>query len=263
MNTKAIFFDIDGTLVPFGARTIPAEVKECLSALKAKGIKIFISSGRYISWIDNIGDVEFDGYVTANGAMCFLADKTTCIFKRTIPSGDLINLTEYAKNSPLAFAVIPSDGRIFTTGENTELAKTREILGIKPLPVRQLENVGDIEVVQLMAFGKESERNDIELFTKVLADCEPTSWNPFFCDIVPKGSDKSKGIDAMLDYFGVSLSETMAFGDGENDIAMLKHCDIGVAMGNASEKVKQYADYITTHITDNGLINALHHFKIY
>lgn len=65
-NIKAIFFDIDGTLVPFGTHNIPDEVKDCIRIAREKGIKVFISTGRHISWIDNLGDTEFDGYVTAN-----------------------------------------------------------------------------------------------------------------------------------------------------------------------------------------------------
>ena len=47
----------------------------------------------------------------------------------------------------------------------------------------------------------------------------------------------------MLDYFGISLEESMAFGDGGNDVLMLKHVGIGVAMGNAGDEVKLAADY--------------------
>lgn len=74
-NIKALFFDIDGTLVPFGAHNIPDEVKNCIRIAREKGIKVFISTGRHMSWIDNLGDTEFDGYVTANGAMYLLQDK--------------------------------------------------------------------------------------------------------------------------------------------------------------------------------------------
>lgn len=74
-NIKAIFFDIDGILVPFGSHSIPEEVVNRIRTARKKGIKVFVSTGRHISWIDNLGDTEFDGYVTANGAMCLLQDK--------------------------------------------------------------------------------------------------------------------------------------------------------------------------------------------
>ena len=66
----------------------------------------------------------------------------------------------------------------------------------------------------------------------------------------------------MAENFGFDMSETMAFGDGSNDVGMLRAAGIGVAMGNAYEKVKAAADYITTSDTDHGIVNALRHFGL-
>ncbi len=79
MKIKAIFFDIDGTLVPFGDRDVPAEVKKAIKTMRSKGIKVFIATGRHAAWIDNLGDMEFDGYVTVNGGMCIASDKPSYI----------------------------------------------------------------------------------------------------------------------------------------------------------------------------------------
>lgn len=54
----------------------------------------------------------------------------------------------------------------------------------------------------------------------------------------------------------------MAFGDGGNDIDMLQHAAIGVAMGNAGDNVKAAADHITTSVDDDGILNALKKFNI-
>ncbi len=66
----------------------------------------------------------------------------------------------------------------------------------------------------------------------------------------------------MISHFGIDLSETMAFGDGGNDIGMLRHVALGVAMGNAAPEVKASADFVTTDVTDNGVENALRHFRL-
>ena len=68
---KAIFFDIDGTLVSFETHKIPASTQEALKTLRDKGIKIFIATGRPQCLINNLGDLEFDGYITVNGSYCF------------------------------------------------------------------------------------------------------------------------------------------------------------------------------------------------
>ena len=54
----------------------------------------------------------------------------------------------------------------------------------------------------------------------------------------------------------------MAFGDGGNDVSMLRHAAIGVAMGNAVDEVKEHANYITTSVDEDGVANALKHFSI-
>ena len=57
-------------------------------------------------------------------------------------------------------------------------------------------------------------------------------------------------------------SEIMAFGDGENDIDMLQFAGVGVAMGNADEKVKAMADYVTDTVENDGIEKALRHFGL-
>ena len=71
-----------------------------------------------------------------------------------------------------------------------------------------------------------------------------------------------KGIDEIIRYFGIKLEETMAFGDGGNDITMLRHAAIGVAMGQAKEDVKAAADYVTAPIDEDGISKAMKHFGI-
>ena len=76
--TKALFFDIDGTLVSFTTHRIPASAIEALEAAKAKGMRIFIATGRPRVIINNLAALQerglIDGYITMNGAYCFVDD---------------------------------------------------------------------------------------------------------------------------------------------------------------------------------------------
>ena len=260
MSIKAIFFDIDGTLVPFGDHGIPAEVREAIRQVRADGVKVFIATGRHPEWIDNLGDT--DGYVTTNGALVLLADKRTLIHIRPIEQASISRLISFAPESDLAFSVVPAAGGIFITREIPEVTAACRLLNLPSTPVRPISEAGGKEIVQLMAFGTEEDRSRVGLFKEILPDCEPTSWNPLFCDIVPKGSDKGEGVAKMLEYFGLRKEDAVAFGDGDNDIPMLRLCGTGVAMGNAPQQVKEAADYVTTDVREHGVVHALQHLGL-
>ena len=89
-----------------------------------------------------------------------------------------------------------------------------------------------------------------------------TRWHPTFLDVIPATGGKDKGMDAMLAHFGLTPAEAMAFGDGENDLTMLCHAGIGVAMGTASGEVKAQADYVTGTVDEDGIVAALQHFGL-
>lgn len=94
---KALFFDIDGTLVSFKTHQIPVSTIEALEAAKAKGIQIFISTGRPRVIINNLAALQerklIDGYITMNGAYCFVDD--TVIYKSPIPAAEVDALTGF------------------------------------------------------------------------------------------------------------------------------------------------------------------------
>ena len=75
---KALFFDIDGTLVSFNTHAIPQTTIEAIAAAKAKGIRIFIATGRPAVIINNLSALQdrrlIDGYITMNGGYCFVGE---------------------------------------------------------------------------------------------------------------------------------------------------------------------------------------------
>ena len=79
-------------------------------------------------------------------------------------------------------------------------------------------------------------------------------------DIIPADGGKGNAIERILERYGLSREDAIAFGDGDNDIDMLRYAHIGVAMGNAGEHVKTHADYVTACVDDDGIYKAL---KVY
>lgn len=261
--TKIIFFDIDGTLVPANKGIIESSSARAIREVRENGIKVCIASGRAIQWIDNLGDMEFDGYVTANGSMCLLGDKRTPIWMNAVAESDMKRLEEFSRHTDLPIVAIPAQGPIITTRINDDMQKALDALCISNFEIAPLSSLPiGVPVIQLMAFGSEDERRDSGLLGNVLRQCHATSWNPHFCDILPDGSDKSVGIAKMAEYYGIDIKDTMAFGDGANDIGMLKSAGIGIAMGNAAQKVKEAADWVTTPDNQEGVLNAFRHFSL-
>ena len=79
-------------------------------------------------------------------------------------------------------------------------------------------------------------------------------------DGIPANGGKSTGIAKVLEHYGIDKSETMAFGDGENDVDMFRAVGTAIAMGNACRSAKEAAHYITDKVDEDGIWNALKHF---
>lgn len=255
---KAIFFDIDGTLVSFKTHVVPPSTIEALDILRKKGIKVFIATGRHLSSINNLGDLQFDGYVTLNGGIC-IAGTDGIIYKHSIPSEDIQALIRYQETVEVFPCSYVQEERLTMNYVNEDVEKVFRMLNFPEPPCEPITDIAGKTIYQLIAFFTPDQE---ERIMKVLSHCESTRWNPLFTDIVPVGSSKRIGIDKMLEHFGIRLDECMAFGDGGNDISMLSHAGIGVAMGNAEDVVKQSASYVTDSVDENGIFKALKHFGV-
>jgi len=258
MMVKAIFFDVDGTLVSFNTHKVPASTRASIQKLREKGVKVFVATGRRLQAVNNLGDLEFDGYITVNGGLCHV-DGGKVIYRHVIEQEDIesvLNYMETVENFPCAFS---QEEGIYMNYVDDSVHQIFDLLDFPYPPIQSLREAAQNETLQMIAFfTKEQE----ERIMSVLPHCEATRWNPLFTDVVPKGSSKGVGIDKILEYFNIPLEETMAFGDGGNDIEMLRHVAIGVAMGNAGDEVKEAADYVTDSVDEDGIYHALRHFGV-
>lgn len=258
---KAIFFDIDGTLVSFNTHEIPQSTKKCLEKLREKGIKLFISTGRspqMLEVLKKVIDFEFDGYVTINGQYCLVDGKEVHSMK--IPVESLEKMIPYIDEKNIACEFVEID-YMYINRIDDRVKELREYLGntILSSRIENLDRIYKNDVYQLCAYIKDSEEEE---FLSHLPNCKAVRWNPLFADIIPSSGGKDIGIKKILEYLGIKREECMAFGDGGNDISMLKYVGIGVAMGNAGDDVKKVADYVTESVDDNGIKNALEKFKV-
>lgn len=254
---KAAFLDIDGTLVSFKTHRIPVSTIQALDRLRQKGIKVFVASGRHKLSMNNLGDQIFDGYVTLNGGLCLVGNRI--IYKHHLPVSDMNTLIPYLEETKAFPCVFVQENALSINYMDTNTHDTFRLLNFPEPPVCPLKAIEGNIFYQLLGFFRQEEEQQI---MSLIPGCRATRWNPLFTDIIPTETSKSVGISKMLEYFGIAPEETIAFGDGGNDIEMLRYAGIGVAMGNAADEVKQAADYVTTDVDNDGIAQALQHFNL-
>lgn len=257
---KALFFDIDGTLVSFQTHKIHQSTVDALALAKKNGVKIYISTGRPIMIINNLSQIEhlIDGYITTNGARCFIGDQV--VSQHAILLGDVAKVIEAADRDGYP-AIVVGEHRIAIHHYTEEVYDIfAKGLGVDcGVFLHDVSELGDEAVLQVTPFCTVEQEARL---MPTLTNCTSGRWHPAFTDITSGEADKGKGLHAMADFLGLDISETMAFGDGGNDITIIQEAGIGIAMGNAGEEVKLVADFVTTSVDDDGVKNALEYFHV-
>lgn len=249
---KAAFFDLDGTLVSFKTHTIPESTLRALDLLRSKGVKLFMASGRHRSMMYQLGDLQFDGYVTINGCITYVDGKI--IDKHPIPHDVVRKKLDYMDKHPMPSCFVCEDGLVMNY-LNKDTDTIFDLLAFPTPPLRNLrEAVAEKDVYQFISFCPQSED---DYMMQQLGGCASARWHPLFTDIVPKNISKVTGIQAIEKLMGITREEVATFGDGGNDVEMLEYAGKGIAMGNAAPEVQKRAKYVTTTVDEDGIWNAV------
>lgn len=250
---KAIFFDIDGTLVSFKTHRVPESTIKAVHEIRKRGIKTFIATGRPLPFVRNLGDLEYDGVLSVNGA-CFVSNDGTHSFSTPVDREDLERMVQYQKEHDIAVCYATNEDT-FAYGVNDSFREVFRILDLDIPKILPPEAALDMDIMQIIAFFNEEEHD--YFMDTVLPGSQSLRWHPTFADCIKKGMNKATGIDRVCELYGFDVSEVMAFGDGGNDKEMLSHVGWGVAMGNASDAVKQCARIVTDSVDDDGIAKVL------
>lgn len=253
---KAAFFDVDGTFYSHETHSVPESHLKVLEVLRQKGIKTFLATGRHFTELVNLdmSQIKFDGYVMLTGQICTDQDKNV-IFGNAIKREDAEYLFTAFEKKELPLMMVEKD-RLYVNMANDIVVNGQAAISS---PVPMVAEYEGAPIYQMVCYG--GKELDTELSPKI-PNCTVTRWSSFGVDIISKTGGKVIGIQKILEHYGISKEEMIAFGDGENDIEMLEFAGIGVAMGNAEEEAKAVADYVTTDIDDDGIWNACKHFGI-
>lgn len=259
---KAVFFDIDGTLISFTRNMIPPEAMDALHQLQEKGIMLFIASGRPPIQLqilpESFQQIRWDGYVLMNGQYCMDADRKE-LRRHPISKESLHVLIPWLKENadyPCTFMELDYSYDLqFNQGYYDYLSRIGRLDQMPP--VDDPERAYTHDTYQICPYIP-AEMD--EEWVRHAPGMKSARWIDSFADMIPADGGKPEGLRFMLERYGFTREECMAFGDGGNDITMLEYAGIGVAMGNAGEEVKRAADYVTDHVDEAGLLNAFKYF---
>ena len=238
---RAAFFDLDGTLLSHVSHEIPLSARDSLEKLRAKGIKIYLCTGRHSTELTYlpVEGIPFDGYITLNGHLC-LDENKNLVFGLPFPEDTTRALISIFKEQKLPLVLVEENGLTLSFANDTPYDG-------KP-------------IYQATTFADRSE--DERLHAMMPPNCHTARWNDQGVDLILNGGGKVAGIRYVLGQAGISPDECIAFGDAENDIDMLSFVGIGVAMGNAQAKVKEISNYVTSDVDDDGIEKALRYWRI-
>lgn len=255
---KIVFLDFDNTLYSHSTDSICDSAYLAIKKLQEKGIKVFLCTGRpycELRFFD-LAKYNFDGILASEGQIGFDKDDNI-IYNNPITGKLKEEIIDRFNNKKLPM-IISTERDFFANYIDETINNINSAIHTENPEVKEFTNE-NIYMCSVFHGKNEDEWNKIfEL--KDIADI--AVWNPKAVDLIPKNSSKALGIDAIINKLDIKKEETMCFGDSYNDIEMIKYCEIGIAMGNSKDPVKQAADYITNDIDEDGIYNALKHFDL-
>ena len=252
---KAAYFDVDGTLVSFRTHAVPEDALNALRRLRRAGVHCILCTGRNggtSAPLLNTG--LFDGAILLNGQLCTL--NGDAVLRRPIDKGDLEIAVDGAERGDFTLGFVGGCEN-FMNRFNAQVWLADELGGMPPMRLRPARDALQMEIYQMHIYGAPDCEDALVARAPGLI---ATRWSENFADVFPRGGGKEIGMQAINARLGIAPEETMAFGDGENDVGMLKYAGVGVAMGNASDAVKARANYVAPSVDDGGIAHTVELF---
>lgn len=251
---KLIFFDIDGTLA--NGLDVPASAASAIKETRAKGNKVMICTGRAISYVKKYFHSYADGFIAFNGRYGEIDDQV--IYNHPLSEAEWNPIKEALREEKAGFVFFNLEHGYYEGNDAGYDLMAR--LWDPGFIVRSMpEHLTGYSCDILFHDEKHFDRIAARLKESCLFNrhgAHPSADTTFF------GIDKGTALQSIAKSLGVPLEDTYAFGDGSNDIVMMRDSGHGIAMGNGVKEVKEAAEYITTDINDHGVRNGLKHYEL-
>lgn len=263
LQYKIIALDLDGTLTN-DAKEVTPKTREALLNAQQEGVVIVLASGRPTYGIKPVADClelnQRGGYMLSyNGGQIIDCKSGEVIYSKYLPDDVIPVLYSYARSHGHALLGYVGD-EIVTEMPWDEYVK--EESRINRMAVRHVDNLLtslERHPTKLLMTGDPAKMiaAEEELSRLVGGRMDVFRSAPFFIELVPQGIDKAQSLLRLLSRLNLTQQDLMAFGDGYNDLSMLKLAGLGVAMANAAPEVRADADLVTLSNEDDGVAHAL------
>ena len=257
---KLVATDIDGTILG-GDFEFKPSVKDCIKNLQDKGIKIVLVTGRMHCAATKIAEelgittpiVSYQG-----GLIKEINNRCDTLYQSDVNSNTAKSIIQWARKNNVHINLYMNDVLYVEEDNETIQRYTKaRFINYKVCSFDDLE-IKNVNKILGIDFNN---ADRVTNWVNELKEKHPNLYivksTPYFCEIAEQTATKGCAVEFLQNLWGIKKEETLAIGDQDNDIELLKSAGIKVAMGNASDALKQYADYITDHVDEDGWVNAL------
>ncbi|WP_349945820.1 HAD family hydrolase [Lacrimispora sp. BS-2] len=254
---KALFFDIDGTLLSEVNRNVPESAKEALDQARKNGHLVFINSGRTYCLIGSIKElVQVDGYCCGCGTRIVAGDQV--LFSAAIPHERGLEIKDIIQEYGLDGVLEGTEGCYFKKGISRlpQVERMKETIEREGnlSPYSWDEDCYDFDKFCVFA----DETSDLKGFSRALGlDFEIIDRGDGFYECIPSQYSKATAIELVLKHYGIALEDAYVFGDSTNDLSMFEYAKNCILMGHHSVELEPYATFYTKNVEDDGVAYAM------
>ncbi len=277
--SKILFIDVDGTLIDYQTNT-PSSAKNAIDVARKNGHIVFLCTGCSKYELSKRDLPRVDGLICGNGTYIEYHDET--LFHNFLDTKDVKDIVDWCNSKEIGFYLESNNGMFcnkymllkgpdtfikYALGKGKTIENSSLIANsfIKDMTLLNGEDLYRDDVNKI-SYILSSYKTYIE-FTERFNRLNNGTWggkdkDTLFGDVTVSDINKGVAVERTIEHLSLKREDCLAFGDSDVDLPMFCSCGYSIAMGNASDKVKQAASYITSNVEEDGLFKAFQYLDL-